>query len=225
MVNGWSPDGKRILFASTRNVSVSRPATSCTRCPFEGGRVRRISASEGGKAASRPRATRSPTCAGPGTWYRKGYRGSSNDDIWICNADGSDNRRLTDFNGQDNSPMWSADGQFIFYVSEVFGTPANIVRTDAAGKSKPVQITFHKDDSVRQARISGNGEWIVYECGPDLWVVSAKGGPPRKLAIEVHADDKTNTERTDDLHPRHDRVSPCSPTKATSPSSSTANCS
>ena len=49
---------------------------------------------------------------------------------------------------------------------------------------------------MRRARISGNGEWIVYECGADLWVVPTAGGPPRKLAIEVHADDKTNTERT-----------------------------
>src|SRR5262249_21582378 len=46
-----------------------------------------------------------------------------------------------------------------------------------------------------KARISANGEWIVYECGADLWLVSARGGTPRKLAIEVHADDKSNAER------------------------------
>jgi len=50
---------------------------------------------------------------------------------------------------------------------------------------------------VRRARISRNGEWVVYECGADLWVVgTAPGSAPRKLAIEVHADDKSNTERT-----------------------------
>ena len=43
----------------------------------------------------RPRTRRSrPTgdavayVRGPGTWYRKGYRGSSNDDLWLANADG-----------------------------------------------------------------------------------------------------------------------------------------
>src|SRR5262249_39740507 len=37
---------------------------------------------------------------------------------------------------------------------------------------------------------------IVYECGADLYVVSTKGGPPRKLVIQAYADDRSNTERT-----------------------------
>ena len=57
-------------------------------------------------------------------------------------------------------------------------------------------LTSHRDDSVRKARISANGEWIVYECGGDLWVANTRDGQARKLAIEVHTDDKSNTERT-----------------------------
>jgi tricorn protease len=95
--------------------------------------------------------------------------------------------------------MWAADGKSVYFVSEMFANAArptaNIVQEAVDGKSTPVQLTAHTDDSVRRARISFNGEWIVYECGADLWVVSTKGGSPRKLAIEVHADDKTNTER------------------------------
>ncbi len=201
LVNGWSPDGKSILFTSTRGINFPNN-WELYSVPVEGGRVRRITASEGRDGVFSPKGDKIAYVRGPGTWYRKGYRGSSNDDIWLCNADGSNNQRLTDFLGQDNSPMWSADGQALYYVSEFFGTPANIVRQslgrDAKGSlmTKPEQISRHSDDGVRRARISGNGEWIVYECGPDLWVVSTKGGTPRKLAIEVHADDKINTERT-----------------------------
>jgi tricorn protease len=195
IVNGWSPDGKSILFSSSRGTEFP-PRYELYSVPAEGGRARRISAHEGREGTFSPKGDQIAYVRGPGTWYRKGYRGSSNDDVWICKADGSDNRRFTDFNGQDNSPMWSPDGITIFYVSEQFSTPANIVRRDANGTSQPVQVTFHKDEGVRRGRISGNGEWIVYECGPDIWIVSSGGGTPRKLAIEVHADDKSNTERT-----------------------------
>src|SRR5581483_880432 len=98
-------------------------------------------------------------------------------------------------------------GQSLYYVSESWSpTPAatkdarpcmvaNVLRVDLAKKGPPEPITKHTEDGVRLARISANGEWIVYECGPDVWVTDTHGGTPRKLAIEVHADDKVNTER------------------------------
>src|SRR5205823_3543969 len=43
--------------------------------------------------------------------------------------------------------------------------------------------------------ISARGEWIVYECGADIWMASTKTGQTRKLAIEVHADEKSDAER------------------------------
>jgi tricorn protease len=195
LVNGWSPDGKSILFTSNRRTSFPH-GFDLFSVPVAGGAVRAITPAEGKDGVYSPKGDQIAYVRGPGTWYRKGYRGSSNDDVWICDNSGANNRRLSDFNGQDGSPMWSADGQAVYYVSEVFGTPANIVRQAVAPGSKPKQLTFHKEDAVRKARISFDGQWIVYECGSDLWVASTGGGSPRKLAIEVHADDKVNPERT-----------------------------
>jgi tricorn protease len=196
LVNGWSPDGKSILFTSNQSIDFP-PSTELYSVPVVGGRVRRITSAEGKDGVYSPGGDRIAYARGPGTWYRKGYRGSSNDDIWICKADGTSNQRITDFDGQDAYPMWAPDGQTLYYVSECCGNPANIVRRSLADKrTKPEQVTHHKDEAVRRARISGDGEYIVYECGPDLWVVSTHGGKPRVLAIEVHADDKVNTERT-----------------------------
>jgi len=195
--NGWSLDGKRVLFASSRSPDFPMGYALYT-VAATGGRAERIGSGEAREGAFSPRGDEIAYVRGPGQWYRRGYRGSSNDDIWICKLDGSQHCRLTHFNGQDNSPMWSPDGRFLFFVSEMFGTPANIVRQEWDGKaahSSPQQLTFHKDDGVRRARLSGNGEWIVYECGADLWVLSTRTGSARKLAIEVHADDKTNPER------------------------------
>ena len=197
VVAGWTPDGKNVLFASTRSPAFP-PRYELFTVPAEGGRVRQITTTEGRDGVFSPDGKRLAYVRGPGDWYRKGYRGSSNDDVWISDADGSSPHQLTSFNGQDNSPMWSADGKWVYYVSEFHGTPANIVRLPShpSKDAKPEQLTFHKSDGVRRARISGNGQWIVYENGSDLYVLSTKSASkPRKLYIEVRTDDKSNTER------------------------------
>ncbi len=196
-VTGWSPDGQRLLFSSSRSTDFPFSYELYT-VPVSGGRASRLSVNEGREGVFSPNGQEIAYVRGPGTWYRKGYRGSSNDDIWICQSAGGHNRRVTQFNGQDNSPTWSPDGRFLYYVSEYFGTPANLVRQEVAGKNGPAApqpLTCHKDDAVRKARLSRDGEWLVYECGADLWILSTRNGQPRQLAIEVNADDKSNPER------------------------------
>ena len=202
MVSGWTPDGKSVVFASSR--STTFPVNlECFTVPVDGGPERRLPLFEAKDAHFAPTGGVIAFVRGPGTWYRRGYRGSSNDDIWISNADGTSQKRLTTFEGQDASPMWSQDARKLFYVSELGGKPgcANIIAQNLtsgfAAEGGYQRLTSHDDDTVRRARISANGEWIVYECGADLWVVGTKSGvAPRKLAIEVNADDKSNTERT-----------------------------
>jgi tricorn protease len=204
---GWSPDGKQILFQSTRSTGFPRQ-TELYTVPTDGGRIKRISACEGRDGVYSPKGDQIAYVRGPGDPYRQGYRGSSNNDLWVSDAKGRNNVQWTTFEGQDGSPMWAPDGRSLYYVSEVLGSPANIVRQDTAAspgsRTRPVLITadrtgkpFHTEQSVRRARINASGQWIVYECGADLWIVCTKpGSTPRRLAIEVYADDKTNPERT-----------------------------
>jgi tricorn protease len=199
-VTGWSPDGQFVLFASNRSVDYP-PRIELYLVPAKGGQIRQVSAHEGREGAFSPRGDRIAYVRGPGTWFRKGYRGSANDDIWICSPDGSNNQQLTRHNGQDNQPMWSPDGKYLYYVSDCLGGPANIVRQEVDPQTalplpgkEPERVTDHKDDPVRRARLSAGGEWLVYECGADLWVHSLRDRAGRKLSIEVNAD-KANPEK------------------------------
>ncbi len=202
MVTGWTPDGKNVVFSSSRSTAFP-PSIDCFTVPAEGGPERRLQLFEGKEAHFAPGGTDVAFVRGPGSWYRRGYRGSSNDDIWLAHADGTSAKQLTTFEGQDSSPMWAPDGQKLYYVTEMGSKPgcANIVAQNLApgftAYGSITRVTTHEEDMVRRARISANGEWIVYECGADLWVVGTKSSaPPRKLAIEVNADDKSNTERS-----------------------------
>ncbi len=201
MVSGWTPDGKQIVFSSSRSVAYP-PNLECFTVPAAGGPVRKLPLFEGKEAHYAATGGAIASVRGPGLWYRRGYRGSSNDDIWITNPAGNTHTPLTTFSGQDSSPMWSPDAQKLFYVTEMGSKPgcANIVCQPLTPQFTPQgevrRLTEHDHDTVRRARISGNGEWIVYECGADLWVTNTRSGTPRKLAIEVNADDKSNTEQT-----------------------------
>jgi tricorn protease len=198
MVSGWTPDGKSVVFASSRSTAFPPTMDSYT-VSIDGGPERKLPLFEGKEAHFAPTGGLIAYVRGPGTWYRRGYRGSSNDELWISNAEGTSQKRLTTFDGQDGAPMWSPDGRTLYYVSENGSRLgcANIVYQSLDSTSARYRLTNHEEDTVRRARISGNGEWIVYECGADLWVVGTKStAPPRKLAIEVNADDKSNTERT-----------------------------
>jgi tricorn protease len=202
MVTGWTPDGKGVVFSSPRSTAYPSNA-ECFVVPFEGGAERKLPLFEAKEAYFAPTGNAVAFVRGPGAWYRRGYRGSSNDDIWISGPDGKNPKRITHFDGQDSYPSFSPDGRKLYYVTEEGSKPgcANVVcrnlSSDFTPKGPVKRLTKHDDDTVRRARVSANGEWIVYECGADLWVVSTHGTvPPRKLAIEVNADDKSNTERS-----------------------------
>ena len=92
-VTSWSPDGKSIIFESSRSIEFP-PNLEVYALTVDSGRVRRISASEGKDGQLSPQGDYMAYVRGPGTSFRRGYRGAANDDIWICNSDGSNNRQL-----------------------------------------------------------------------------------------------------------------------------------
>src|SRR5262245_2102458 len=81
-VCGWSPDGKYVLFMSTRSAAFPR-AETLYKVSVEGGPESPLGVRQGKDVALSPKGDTLAYVRGPGLWYRKGYRGSSHDDIWL----------------------------------------------------------------------------------------------------------------------------------------------
>ncbi|MDA7978723.1 MAG: S41 family peptidase [Pirellulales bacterium] len=129
-------------------------------------------------------------------YWRKGYRGNSNTDIWVQDLASKEIRQLTDLNlqnfrkhTQDAMPMWGADGM-IYFMSErdsIF----NIWKIDPAG-GEPQQVTHHKSDGVQYPSISPDGSKIVYENEFEIWRLDVPSGNPQKISLELAFDPKDN---------------------------------
>ncbi|WP_261345320.1 S41 family peptidase [Tuwongella immobilis] len=201
VVRGWTADSKNILFRSSRAISYPS-ATETYSIPLTGGAETQLPAKDAKELTLAPDGSM-VFVRGSGDSVRKGYRGSSNDDLWLAGPGGKNPRKFTTFDGQDIHPIFAPNGRALYYVSEKFGTPGNIVSQAMqptpegfvpTGDATP--LTQHKDDAVREMHLAANGSAIVYECGTDIHIVNTSDKASRKLKILAYADDKTNPERT-----------------------------
>ncbi|HST20697.1 MAG TPA: LpqB family beta-propeller domain-containing protein, partial [Blastocatellia bacterium] len=118
-------------------------------------------------------------CTNP-TWTADGQivftsRASGNQDIWMMQADGANQRQLTVNEASDRIPAVSPDGSYMVFVSTRSGTE-NIWRMNLDG-SNPLQLSKGKSDTTPS--FSPDGKWLFYtsvDNEPTLWKVPADGG-------------------------------------------------
>ncbi|MDE7387764.1 MAG: peptidase S41, partial [Muribaculaceae bacterium] len=198
----WSPDGSRLLFASTRDggqkiyvipadggtatvlstgvasarplgwldgetvlfVANMQPAREAAQGAFQA-QVYTVSAD----GLTRPRMYMSLPAGAMSVdprgrvlyQDRKGYedplrkheRSSGTSDIWLLEQ--GKYTRLTDFNGQDQNPVWAPDGQSFFYTTELSDGTMNVHRRTLSGSD--TQITRFADHPVRSLSASADG--------------------------------------------------------------------
>ncbi len=86
--------------------------------------------------------------------------GGSNGDIWVEDLDRSIRTRLTFADGNDGAPVWSPDGEWI-YFSSARGDSADLFRVAADGSEQPVQL-IEDDLNQNPSSISPDGTVLVY---------------------------------------------------------------
>ena len=114
--------------------------------------------------------------------FRKHHQSPICRDIWLL-ADGK-YTKLTDFEGEDRSPVWTADGKSYYYLSELDGT-FNIYRRSLDGKTQ-VQITKHKQNPVRFLTAATDGT-LCYGYDGEIYTVR-EGGEPQRVNIRIVSD-------------------------------------
>ncbi|MEW6210018.1 MAG: hypothetical protein AB1631_16750, partial [Acidobacteriota bacterium] len=102
---------------------------------------------------------------------------SGNPDIWIMNADGTNQKQLTMDARGDFLPSVTPDSRYIVFVSERAG-PTNIWRMNIDG-TDPRRLTDGMGEFTPS--LSPDGQWVIYYSegeNPGVWKVSINGGAP-----------------------------------------------
>jgi Tol biopolymer transport system component/DNA-binding winged helix-turn-helix (wHTH) protein len=100
-------------------------------------------------------------------------------DIWICNADGGNQQKLTAAGKAISHPAWSPDGRRIAYQGDSQQTEIFVVEVDG-GSTR--QLTSH--GGMRPAW-STDGQWIYFFSARDgvnrIWRISTEGAEEQPL--------------------------------------------
>ena len=176
----WSPDGQHVVCGTTyifnpklpgakSHVVVINIASGQERVLVDNEDVAQPSWSPGGKRIA---------------YYR------NRRDIWTIAADGSDPRPVTDDAVADWNPVWSGDGQYLYFASDR-QTLASLwrVRIDqTTGRTlgQPEPVTGPTAD-VLQLDVSRDGRRIVYVTRVQDANLKAIAFDPRKLAVTGQA--------------------------------------
>ncbi|GIV11417.1 MAG: tricorn protease [Fimbriimonadales bacterium] len=189
---GWTPDSKAVLFESRRESEPYGADFSAYVAPLDGGTPYRLHKASGSPFALAPDGKRLAFVRRDSAWWRKGYKGSAQGDLWLVDLTTQRYTRLTDTDTPDTFPMWSADGRTLYFVSERDGT-ANLYAMDVPTKRVRL-LTRFKDDGVRFPQISANGKVITFEQGMEVYRLDTATGAMSVMSLQVPAQDRRAAE-------------------------------
>lgn len=112
------------------------------------------------------------------------------DDLWICDLNGQNVRRLTSDNGFEGSPVFSPDGQWLAFSAQYDGnTDVYLIATSGGS---PKRLTTHPDPDVVRG-FTPDGKSVLFSSPRSafafnnrhhqLYTVSVEGGMPTQLSI------------------------------------------
>ena len=128
---------------------------------------------------------------------RKHHTSSVTRDIWLytpakagaavaIDAKGTF-KQLSTYKGEDRNPVFAADGDTFYYLSEQDGKTSNVYRSSVSNPGKSVQLTHFDKNPVRFLSVANNGT-IAFSYNGDLYTMK-DGFGPKKVDITLYRDD------------------------------------
>lgn len=114
--------------------------------------------------------------------WRKHEHSSSTGDIWMI-KDGKYSK-LTDFNGNDQNPVWTGDDTYV-YLSEEDGT-LNVYARNVSGSDKR-KLTGFTTHPVRSLSAAADGT-LAFSWDGEIYTLRP-GAEPQKVAVSIVTDD------------------------------------
>jgi TolB protein len=168
MLPTWSPDGKKIAFASKRDGNLEVYVMNA-----DGSGIKNLTNYSGNDSG--------PSWSPDGKKITFASRRNGNADIYIMGADGSNVKRLTNHDADDDMPRWSPDGKKITFQSKRDGKwDIYVMNADGINVKR---LTKHDTDKRLSTGScmpswSPDGKKITFESGignVEIYIMNADG--------------------------------------------------
>lgn len=198
-----TPDNSSVIFYGHRQDDVKNQQFpvgglgELYTVPVNGGRPMRVSTIAMERAKYNPAGTLIAFHDRKGyedSW-RKHHTSSVTRDIWTFDPATNEFTRLTSFSGEDRNPVWSRDGNTIYYLTEENGS-FNIHKMPATGGAS-TQVSRFTGHPVRYLSISDGGV-LCFGFRGELYTM-IDGGEPKKVNVRINTDGRYLPERTIDI--------------------------
>ena len=194
--SAFTKDGKYVLFSAAlqdQAESALFPKAAMTelyKVPVSGGRIEQLLGTPAEMVCFAPSGQSfvyQDRKGGENEW-RKHHTSSITRDIWIYDSKAKKHTNLTDRAGEDRNPVFDADGQTVYFLSErnkgsfnVYSFPMN------APQSVKAETSF-KTHPVRFLSIDKNNT-LCYTYDGEIYIQKPSGSP-QKVAIDLVRDDQ-----------------------------------